>query len=165
MFEYLMPGLVLRTFPSTLLNQTHQGAVRRQISYGAERGVPWGISESAYNVRDRGYTYQYRAFGVPDLALKRGLSKDLVVAPYATALALQVEPHQAVRNLSALEAEGALGPFGFRDAIDYTRPLPGSRKAVVGAYMAHHIGMSLVAFDNVLNRNTWQKRFHSDPLV
>ena len=165
MFEYLMPGLVLRTFPSTLLNQTHHGAVRRQISYGAERGVPWGISESAYNVRDRGYTYQYRAFGVPDLALKRGLSRDLVVAPYATALALQVEPHQAVRNLSALEAEGALGPFGFRDAIDYTRPLPGSRKAVVGAYMAHHIGMSLVAFDNVLNRNTWQERFHSDPLV
>ena len=165
MFEYLMPGLVLRTFPSTLLNQTHHGAVRRQISYGAERGVPWGISESAYNVRDRGYTYQYRGFGVPDLALKRGLSKDLVVAPYASALALQVEPHQAVRNLSALEAEGALGPFGFRDSIDYTRPLPGSRKAVVGAYMAHHIGMSLVAFDNVLNRNTWQKRFHSDPLV
>ena len=165
MFEYLMPALVLRTFPSTLLNQTHQGAVRRQISYGAERGVPWGISESAYNVRDRGFTYQYRGFGVPDLGLKRGLSKDLVVAPYATALALLVEPHQAVRNLSALEAEGALGPYGFRDAIDYTRPVPGSRKAVVGAYMAHHIGMSLVAFDNVLNRQIWQERFHSDPIV
>jgi len=165
MFEYLMPALVLRTFPSTLLSQTHHGAVKRQISYGAERGVPWGISESAYNVRDRGFTYQYRGFGVPDLALKRGLSKDLVIAPYATALALLVEPHQAVRNLSALEAEGALGPYGFRDAIDYTRPLPGSRKAVVGAYMAHHIGMSLIAFDNVLNRQIWQERFHSDPLV
>ena len=165
MFEYLMPALVLRTFPSTLLSQTHQGAVKRQISYGAERGVPWGISESAYNVRDRSFTYQYRGFGVPDLGLKRGLSKDLVVAPYATALALLVEPHQAVRNLSALEAEGALGPYGFRDAIDYTRPLPGSRKAVVGAYMAHHIGMSLVAFDNVLNRQIWQERFHSDPIV
>jgi cyclic beta-1,2-glucan synthetase len=165
MFEYLMPGLVLRTFPSTLLNQTHSGAVKRQISYGAERGVPWGMSESAYNVRDRNYTYQYRGFGVPDLALKRGLSKDLVIAPYATALALQVEPHQSVRNLSALEAEGALGPYGFRDAIDYTRPSPGSRKALVGAYMAHHIGMSLVAFDNVLHANVWQRRFHSDPLV
>jgi cyclic beta-1,2-glucan synthetase len=165
MFEYLMPALVLRTFPSTLLNQTHHGAVRRHISYGAERGVPWGISESAYNVRDRSYVYQYRGFGVPDLALKRGLSKELVVAPYASALALLVEPHQAVRNLSALEAEGALGPYGFRDAIDYTRPVPGGRKAVVGAYMAHHIGMSLVAFDNVLHRNVWQERFHSDPLV
>ncbi|MDP9176783.1 MAG: carbohydrate-binding protein [Gemmatimonadota bacterium] len=165
MFEYLMPALVLRTFPSTLLKQTHHGAVRRQISYGIERGVPWGISESAYNVRDRNHTYQYRGFGVPDLALKRGLSKELVVAPYATALALMVEPHQAVRNLSALEAEGALGPYGFRDAIDYTRPLPGHRKAVIGAYMAHHVGMSLVAFDNALKRNIWQERFHSDPLV
>ena len=104
MFEYLMPALVLRTFPSTLLNQTNHGAVRRQISYGVERGVPWGISESAYNVRDRSHTYQYRGFGVPDLALKRGLSKELVIAPYATALALTVEPHQAVRNLSALES-------------------------------------------------------------
>ena len=84
MFEYLMPALVLRTFPSTLLSQTHHGAVKRHIAYGAERGVPWGISESAYNVRDRIYTYQYRAFGVPDLALKRGLSRDLVIAPYAT---------------------------------------------------------------------------------
>jgi cyclic beta-1,2-glucan synthetase len=165
MFEYLMPALVLRTFPSTLLSQTHHGAVKRHIAYGAERGVPWGISESAYNVRDRIYTYQYRAFGVPDLALKRGLSRDLVIAPYATALALLVEPHQAVRNLAYLEAEGALGPYGFRDAIDYTRPVPGSRKSVVGAYMAHHIGMSIVAFDNALNRNVWQRRFHTDPVV
>ncbi|HVF40337.1 MAG TPA: glucoamylase family protein [Gemmatimonadaceae bacterium] len=165
MFEYLMPRLVLRTFPSTLLNQTHQGAVSRQISYGAERGIPWGLSESAYNVRDRALTYQYRAFGVPDLALKRGLSKDLVVAPYASALAMLVDPHKSLRNLSVLEGEGSLGPYGFRDAVDYTRPLPGSRRAVIGAYMAHHVGMSLVAFDNALNRNIWQKRFHTDPMV
>ncbi|HEY8166298.1 MAG TPA: glucoamylase family protein [Gemmatimonadaceae bacterium] len=165
MFEYLMPALVLKTFPATLLDQTHHGAVKRHISYGAERGVPWGMSESAYNARDRSLAYQYRGFGVPDLALKRGLSKDLVIAPYATVLAMLVEPHQAVRNLSALETEGALGPYGFRDAIDYTRPVPGSRKAVVGAYMAHHIGMSIVAFDNALNRKIWQERFHSDPLV
>ena len=165
MFEYLMPALVLRTFPSTLLSQTHHGAVQRHISYGAERNVPWGISESAYNVRDRAHTYQYRGFGVPDLALKRGLSRELVIAPYATVLALMVEPHQAIRNLSVLESEGALGPYGFRDAVDYSRPLPGSRKAVVGAYMAHHIGMSLVAFDNALNAKVWQNRFHADPLV
>src|SRR5688500_3171782 len=165
MFEYLMPALVLRTFPSTLLSQTHQGAVRRHIEYGNERGVPWGISESAYNVRDRAHTYQYRGFGVPDLALKRGLVRELVIAPYASALALLVDPHQAIRNLAVLESEGALGPYGFRDAVDYTRPLPGSRKAVVGAYMAHHIGMSIVAFDNALNRNVWQTRFHTDPIV
>jgi cyclic beta-1,2-glucan synthetase len=165
MFEYLMPALVLRTFPSTLLSQTHQGAVRRHIAYGGERNVPWGISESAYNVRDRSHTYQYRGFGVPDLALKRGLSRELVIAPYATALAMMVEPHQAIRNLALLEAEGALGPYGFRDAVDYTRPTPGSRKAVVGAYMAHHIGMSIVAFDNALHGNVWQARFHNDPIV
>ena len=165
MFEYLMPALVLRTFPSTLLSQTHSGAVHRHITYGAERKVPWGISESAYNVRDRAHTYQYRGFGVPDLALKRGLSRELVIAPYATVLAMMVEPHQAIRNLGVLEAEGALGPYGFRDAVDYSRPIPGSKKAVVGAYMAHHIGMSLVAFDNALKKKIWQQRFHSDPLV
>ena len=127
--------------------------------------MPWGVSESAYNVRDRSHTYQYRGFGVPDLALKRGLSKDLVVAPYATLLAMIVEPQQALRNLAILEAEGALGPFGFRDALDYTRPIPGSRKHVVGTFMAHHIGMSIVALDNALNRQVWQRRFHADPLV
>ncbi len=165
MFEYLMPALVMQTFPFTLLDQTHKGAVRQQIAYGIQRGVPWGISESAYNIRDRAHVYQYRAFGVPDLALKRGLSKELVIAPYATMLALLIDPRQALRNLSALEAEGALGPYGFRDAIDYTRPAPGARKAVVCTYMAHHIGMSMMALDNALNRQTWQRRFHCDPLV
>jgi cyclic beta-1,2-glucan synthetase len=165
MFEYLMPALVMQTFPFTLLDQTHKGSVRRQIAYGGERGVPWGVSESAYAVRDRSHTYQYRGFGVPDLALKRGLSKELVVAPYATILAMLVEPKQALKNLTALEAEGALGPYGFRDALDYTRPAPGSRKTVVCTFMAHHIGMSIVALDNALNRQVWPRRFHTDPLV
>ena len=165
MFEYLMPALVMQTFPFTLLDQTHKGSVKRQIAYGAERGVPWGVSESAYAVRDRMHTYQYRGFGVPDLALKRGLSKELVVAPYATLLAMLVEPRQSLKNLATLEAEGALGPYGFRDALDYTRPAPGSRKTVVGTFMAHHIGMSIVALNNALNRQIWPRRFHTDPLV
>ena len=165
MFEYLMPALVMQTFPLTLLDQTHKGCVKRQITYGAERGVPWGVSESAYAVRDRSYTYQYRGFGVPDLALKRGLSKELVVAPYATLLAMLVEPHVSLRNLATLEQEGALGPYGFRDALDYTRPSPGSRKTVVCTFMAHHIGMSIVALDNALNQQVWPRRFHTDPLV
>ena len=132
MFEYLMPLLVTQSYPFTLLDQTYHGAVRRQIMYGQERSVPWGMSESAYNVRDRGQTYQYRAFGVPDLALKRGLSKDLVVAPYATMLAMLRRCRaQALRNLTTLENEGALGPYGFRDAVDYTRPAPDSTRAVV----------------------------------
>ena len=165
MFEYLMPALVMQTFPFTLLDQTHKGSVKRQIAYGAERGVPWGVSESAYAVRDRSHTYQYRGFGVPDLALKRGLSKELVVAPYATILAMLVEPKQALKNLTGLEAEGALGPYGFRDALDFTRPAPGSRKTIVCTFMAHHIGMSIVALDNALNRQIWPRRFHLDPLV
>jgi cellobiose phosphorylase len=165
MFEYLMPLLVMRSFPHTLLDQTYRGAVRRQIEYATERSVPWGISESAYNVRDRHLTYQYRAFGVPDLALKRGLGKDVVVAPYATALALLVEPHEAMRNFTELERQGALGPYGFRDAVDFTRPEPGDTKAVVGTYMAHHIGMSFVALTNALADHLWQRRFHSEPLA
>jgi cyclic beta-1,2-glucan synthetase len=165
MFEYLMPVLVTQSYPFTLLDQTYHGAVRRQILFGVDRKVPWGVSESAYNVRDRNQTYQYRGFGVPDLALKRGLNKDLVIAPYATVLAMLIEPRQAIRNLAVLEGEGALGPYGFRDAIDYTRPDPGSTHAVVGTYMAHHIGMSLVALTNALQRQVWQRRFHADPLV
>ena len=164
MFEYLMPLLVMRSFPYTLLDQTYRGAVRRHIEYASERSVPWGISESAYNVRDRHKTYQYRAFGVPDLALKRGLGKELVIAPYATALALLVEPHEAMRNFLALEREGLLGAYGFRDAVDYTRPEPGSTKAVVATYMAHHIGMSFVALTNTLTDHVWQRRFHAEPM-
>ena len=165
MFEYLMPLLVMRTFPRTVLDQTYRGAIHRHIRFGHERNVPWGLSESAYNLRDRQLTYQYRAFGVADLALKRGLGRDLVIAPYASALAAMIDAGEALDNLAALEARGALGPYGFYDALDYTRPTPGERYAVVRNYMAHHIGMSLVAFTNVLESNLWQRRFHADALV
>jgi cyclic beta-1,2-glucan synthetase len=123
------------------------------------------VSESAYNLRDRFQTYQYRTFGVPDLALKRGLDADLVVAPYASALAAMVEPARALANLRALEKRGALGRYGFRDSLDYTRPNPGQRYAVVETYMAHHLGMGLVALTNALRGQIWQDRFHADPLV
>jgi cellobiose phosphorylase len=165
MFEYLMPNLVLRSYPQTVLDQTSAAVVRRQISYGTERGVPWGVSESAYNLLDRHGTYQYRAFGVPDIALKRGLSRDLVIAPYASALTLGLEPTEALRNLRHIEELGGLGPYGFRDAFDYTRPDPGARYALVRNYMAHHIGMSLVALANVLTGDGWPRRFHADALV
>ncbi|HEU5040021.1 MAG TPA: glucoamylase family protein, partial [Gemmatimonadales bacterium] len=165
MFEYLMPGLVMRTFPGTILDDTCTGAVRRQIAYAGRYSVPWGVSESAYNLRDRHHTYQYRAFGVPDLALKRGLGRDLVIAPYASALAALVSPRRAIANLAVLEKLGALGPYGFREALDYTRPDPGRQFALVRTWMAHHIGMSLVALTNVLAGQRWQERFHADPLV
>jgi cyclic beta-1,2-glucan synthetase len=165
MFEYLMPALVMHAYPFTLLGESERAAVRRQIAYGAERRVPWGVSESAYNVRDRHFTYQYRAFGIPDLGLKRGLGRDLVVAPYASALALMIDPERALANLRTLEGKGALGPYGFRDALDYTRPAPNRRYGLVRNYMAHHIGMTLVALTNALLARVWQRRFHADPRV
>jgi cyclic beta-1,2-glucan synthetase len=153
MFEYLMPALVMRTPAGSLLEQTSQLVVRRQITYGAERRVPWGVSESAYNVRDVEMTYQYSNFGVPGLGLRRGLSEDVVVAPYATALAAMIDPVAAVRNFERLAASGASGAYGFYEALDYTalRLPEGSRVAVVRAYMAHHQGMTLVALANILH--------------
>ena len=167
MFEYLMPLLVMRDFEGTLLNQTYAAVVARQIEYGAERGVPWGISESAYNARDLHLNYQYAPFGVPGLGLKRGLSEDLVVAPYATALAALVAPEAALENIRHLVREGALGHYGFYESIDYTpERLPQNQtRAVIRAFMAHHQGMILVAFDNLLHDRVMQRRFHDEPLV
>ncbi|TAK02465.1 MAG: glycosyl transferase [Chloroflexota bacterium] len=167
MFEYLMPALVMHAPPRSLLDQTYQLVVARQMSYAAERGVPWGISESAFNARDLARTYQYSSFGVPGLGLKRGLSEDVVVAPYATALGAMIDPEAAVRNFARLSAAGASGPFGFREALDYTaRRLPeGATVAVINSYMAHHQGMALVAIGNVLNDDVMVSRFHADPIV
>ena len=121
MFEYLMPLLFMRTFANSLLDQACREAVRRQIEYGREKKVPWGISESAYSALDSNQIYQYRAFGVPALALKQDLEDDLVVAPYATMLALSIDPAGATDNLKRLEELGLGGPMGFYEAIDFTR--------------------------------------------
>jgi cyclic beta-1,2-glucan synthetase len=167
MFEYLMPALVMHSPPGSLLDQTYYLVVRRHMSYGVERGVPWGISESAYNVRDLDLTYQYSNFGVPGLGLERGLGEDLVVAPYASALAAMVHPVAAARNLSRIVAAGGRGPYGFYEALDYTRSrLPeGTVVAVVRTYMAHHQGMTLVALLNVLRAGAMRARFHGEPIV
>jgi cyclic beta-1,2-glucan synthetase len=167
MFEYLMPALVMSSPPGSLLSQTYDQIVLRQIEYGDERGVPWGNSESAYNARDLDFTYQYSSFGVPGLGLKRGLSEDLVVAPYATALAVMIDPTGAVHNLTRLAEAGANGKYGFYEALDYTSSrLPeGKDVAVVQAYMAHHQAMSLVAYADVLTGGRMRTRFHAEPLV
>ncbi|MGB5742458.1 MAG: glucoamylase family protein, partial [Sedimenticolaceae bacterium] len=166
MFEYLMPQLVMPTYEHTLLDQTARAAVARQIHYGQQRDVPWGMSESGYNTVDVHLNYQYRAFGVPGLGLKRGLVEDLVVAPYASALALMVAPEAACLNLQRLSAAGAEGQFGFFEAIDYTpaRQRRGESHALVRSYMAHHQGMSLLALAHLLLDRPMQKRFASDPL-
>jgi cyclic beta-1,2-glucan synthetase len=165
MFEYLMPLLVMPTYDGTLLDQSCRAAVRRQIEYGKKRGVPWGISESGYNAIDVGLNYQYRAFGVPGLGLKRGLGEDLVIAPYASALALMIAPEEACLNLERLAAEGFEGKYGFYDAIDYTPSrLPrGQSNAAVRLFMAHHEGMSLLSLAYLLLDHPMQKRFESDP--
>ncbi|MBN8455016.1 MAG: cyclic beta 1-2 glucan synthetase [Candidatus Accumulibacter sp.] len=166
MFEYLMPLLVMPTYDDTLLDQTCKAAVARQIEYGSQRGVPWGVSESGYNTVDVQLNYQYRAFGVPGLGLKRGLADDLVIAPYASALALMVAPEQACLNLQRLAAEGFIGSFGFYEAIDYTpaRQRRGESSVVVRSFMAHHQGMSLLALAYLLLERPMQRRFESEPL-
>jgi cyclic beta-1,2-glucan synthetase len=165
MFEYLMPVLVMRAPSGSLIGQTCFLVVRRQRKYGNERGVPWGVSESAYNARDLELTYQYSNFGVPGLGLKRGLSDDVVVAPYATALAAMIDPKAAAENFLRLAEAGASGRYGFYEALDYTAMrLPENQTvAVVHAYMAHHQGMSLVALANVLHDGVMRARFHAEP--
>lgn len=165
MFEYLMPLLVMPTYGHTLLDQTYRAVVARQIEYGRRRGVPWGISESCYNAADINGVYQYGAFGVPGLGLKRGLADDLVVAPYASALALMVMPREACRNLETLAESGCRGAYGLCEAIDYTpgRVPRGKAGVPIRGYMAHHQGMSLLALAYLLLDRPMQRRFLSDP--
>ncbi len=166
MFEYLMPLLVMPTYDNTLLDQTYRAAVERQIAYGKQRGVAWGMSECGYNTVDVHLNYQYRAFGVPGLGLKRGLAEDLVIAPYASALALMVAPEAACLNLQRLAAEGLEGQFGFYEAVDYTASrLPRGRSyAVVRSFMTHHQGMNFLSLAYLILDRPMQKRFESDPL-
>ncbi|WP_306461346.1 glucoamylase family protein, partial [Burkholderia multivorans] len=167
MFEYLMPSLVMRAPDSSLLARTNHLVVRRQIAYGDGLHLPWGMSESAYNTRDIELTYQYSSFGVPELGLKRDLDQNLVVAPYATALAAMVAPDAAARNFERLRAAGACGRFGFYEALDYTpaRVPEGMPVAIVRAFMAHHQGMSIVSIANALLGGRIRAFFHGEPAV
>ena len=164
MFEYLMPSLVMPDHPDTLIEETLRAIVRSQIAYGRARGVPWGVSESGYLLIDQHQTYQYRAFGVPGLGLKRGLGDDLVIAPYASVMALMIAPLESYANLVRLDSEGRNGPYGLYEAIDYTPSrLPrGQTSATVLQYMAHHQGMSLLALAKVLLGEPMQRRFRAD---
>ncbi len=166
MFEYLMPMLVMPSFDHTLLDQTCKAAVTRQIAYGKQLGLPWGMSESGYNLVDINFNYQYRAFGVPGLGLKRGLADDIVIAPYASALALMVSPEAACANLQRLAAEGLTGRHGFYEAVDYTvsRQRRGELRTILHSYMAHHQGMTLLSLSYLLLNRPMQRRFEADPL-
>jgi cellobiose phosphorylase len=168
-FEYLMPLLFMSRYDKTLLSHTYEQVVKWQKDYGNLRRRPWGFSESGYNILSLELHYQYRAFGAPGLGLRRGLAEDYVVAPYAGMLAMMIQPVDALKNLRKLKEEGAFGPNGFYEAVDYT---PGrlnnngnDKRAIVKMYMAHHQGMSLLALANVLRDNFIQHLFHSHPLV
>ncbi|MEL7658108.1 MAG: glucoamylase family protein, partial [Bacillota bacterium] len=167
MFEYLMPLLLMRSYKNTLLDETYSFVVKSQIKYGKQRDIPWGISESAYNSMDINLDYQYKAIGVPWLGLKRGLAEDSVIAPYATFLALMVDPESAYKNIIRLKAEGMEGGYGYYEAADYTtdRLEPLIKKVIVKSFMAHHQGMSLMALNNYINDDTMQKRFAKDPYI
>ncbi|MEQ1869203.1 MAG: glucoamylase family protein [Vicinamibacterales bacterium] len=173
MFEYMMPLLVMRSFPGTLLDQSCRASTTRQIAHGKRRQVPWGVSESAYSLVDRAGTYQYKAFGVPGLGLKRGLEDELVVAPYATVLASQMDPAAAVDNLERIARAGGEGRFGFYEALDFSGrqaaldlPVaPTPRLEIIRAFFSHHQGMSLVALANVACDDVFVNRFHADPRV
>lgn len=167
MFEYLMPSLVMRAPVGSLLEQSNHLVVEVQQAYGRKKGVPWGISESAFNARDLEFTYQYSNFGVPGLGLKRGLAENLVVAPYATGLAAMIKPRAALFNYARLAELGARGRYGFYEALDFTpsRLPDATAVALVHSYMAHHQGMSIVAIANALDEGRMRTRFHREPMV
>jgi cyclic beta-1,2-glucan synthetase len=167
MFEYLMPQLIMPNYQNTLIDRTCVAAVRQQMDYGKMRGVPWGVSESGYNRTDVHLNYQYRAFGVPGIGLKRGLVEDLVIAPYATALALMVYPGKACENLQRLADEGRAGGFGFYESVDYTpsRMPPNQTSVTIRSYMAHHQGMILLSLLHLLGDKPMQRRFSSCPAL
>ena len=166
LFEYLMPLLVMPTYDHTLLDQAYRGAVAQQMAHGRLHGVPWGVSESQYNRTDVQLNYQYRAFGVPGLGLKRGLAENLVIAPYAALMALMVAPRDACRNLERLAAEGRAGAYGFYEAVDYTpsRLPPGQSSVTIRTFMAHHQGMGLLALAYLALDRPMQRRFLACPL-
>ncbi|PSR34300.1 MAG: carbohydrate-binding protein [Sulfobacillus benefaciens] len=167
MFEYLLPSLILPTYRQSVWDATYQGVVARQRRYAAMRGVPWGISESGYYQFDYQWNYQYKAFGVPGLGMNSGLDEDLVVAPYATIMALPYAGNQALQSLAQLETLGAKGDFGFYEAVDFTRRrLPqGSNYQVVKSFMAHHQAMSLLTLTNLLCQDAMVVRMQTDPYV
>jgi cyclic beta-1,2-glucan synthetase len=165
MFEYLMPQIYLRSYAGTLLDRALRAAVRIQQAYGQERGVPWGISEAAHAERDQRGQYQYYAFGVPPLAASGEEARRLVIAPYASMLALMIDPARATANLRLMAANGWWTRHGFFESIDYSRAAVDGAPEVVHCFMAHHQGMALLAIDNALLGNRMQERFHHDPLV
>lgn len=164
MFEYLMPNLYMQSYEHTFLTQSCWAIVDNQIAYGQSKGVPWGISESSYYAFDSNLTYQYHAFGVPNVGLRRETDENLVITPYASLLAIGVRPQAVYQNIQALDKLEMRGLLGFYEAIDYTPSRLSLRQdsAIVRSYMAHHQGMIIISLTNYLLDDVMVKRFHAD---
>ena len=167
MFEYFMPALILKNYRGTLFNETYNAVVKSQKLYGSRLNIPWGISESGFFSFDFNLNYQYKAFGIPDLGLKRGLIEDIVISPYSTFLALKEDPVGSIENIKNLISYDMEAKYGFYESLDFTpnRLRKGMDKEIVKSYMAHHLGMSILALDNFLNEDAMIRRFHSHPIV
>ena len=167
MFEYLMPLLIIRNFENTLFDETYAFVIRTQKRYGRHRKIPWGISESGYNAFDINLNFQYKAFGVPELGLKRGLGNDMVVSPYSCILAVTLDPAGTAKNVAELDKMGMDGDYGLYESVDFTpsRLERNIHSSIVKSFMAHHQGMSIAALNNFFNNNILQRRFHSDPVI
>ena len=164
-FEYLMPNINIPKYPGSLISESSEFAIMSGREYAEELSIPWGISEAAFNLRDLNNNYQYKAFGIPWLGLKRGLADEMVVSSYASILAITDYPKEVTANLKVLEKEGTYDKYGFYESIDYTlsRLKNGEKNAVVKTYMAHHQGLILLSLDNLFNNNILQKRFMQNP--
>ncbi len=170
LFEYLMPSIWMRSFSNTLLERSRAAAVHCQQAYARRKGVPWGISESAYFKLDEAGNYQYHAFGLPHLAMQKSEMNPLVISPYSSFLSLSVDASAALRNLRRMNDLGWFGAYGFYEAADYTG---GSRRfwrgqpryQLVPCWMAHHQGMSLLSIANFLQDGVVQRWFHAERRV
>ena len=166
-FEYLMPTINIKRYPNSLLDESCKFMIMSQMEYAKKLGITWGISESAFNLKDLNGNYQYKAFGIPWLGLKRGLADETVVSSYGTVLAINDVPKQVINNLRRLEECGMYNKYGFYESIDYTpnRVKKGNNYAVVKTYMAHHQGLILLSIDNFIKDNIFQKRFFENPEI
>lgn len=166
-FEYLMPNINIPKYEGSLLDESCKFMIMSQMEYAKKLQIPWGISEAAFNLKDLHSNYQYKAFGIPWLGLKRGLADEMVVAPYGSVLAITDYPKEVYQNLKNLESYGMYGKYGFYESIDFTpeRLEKGTQSSIVKTYMAHHQGLILLSINNLFNNNILQKRFIKNPEI
>ncbi len=166
-FEYLMPNINIPKYEGSLLDESCKFMIKSQLEYTKELQIPWGITEAAFNVKDLQGNYQYKAFGIPWLGLKRGLADEMVVATYGSVLAITDVPKKVIKNLKQLENYGMYGKYGFYESIDFTpdRMNKGNKSGLVKTYMAHHQALILLSINNLINNNILQKRFMQNPEI